>query len=86
MTRNDSQAGNRAAHRPPVIGLTGGIGSGKSTVAGFFADLGITVVDADQLAHALAEPGEPGHAAIVAAFGDAWTDGQGQPLPLWFFI
>ena len=83
MTRNDSQAGTRAAHRPPVIGLTGGIGSGKSTVAGFFADLGITVVDADQLAHALAEPGEPGHAAIVAAFGDEALNADGALDRAW---
>jgi len=54
-----------------VIGLTGGIGSGKSTVAGYFADLGINIVDADQLAHALVEPGKPAFDSIVATFGNA---------------
>ena len=54
-----------------MIGLTGGIGSGKSTVAGYFADLGINIVDADQLAHALVKPGKPAFDSIVATFGNA---------------
>jgi dephospho-CoA kinase len=52
-----------------LIGLTGGIGSGKSTVAGFLRELGAIVVDADEGARAVVEPGTPGHAAVVAAFG-----------------
>ena len=52
-----------------VVGLTGGIGSGKSAVAKAFAALGIDVSDTDVLAHALTAPGEPGHAAVLAAFG-----------------
>jgi len=52
-----------------VVGLTGGIGSGKSAVADAFADLGIDVTDTDRLAHALTGPGTPGLDAIVAAFG-----------------
>lgn len=52
-----------------VVGLTGGIGSGKSAVAAAFAALGIEVVDADDVAHELAAPGAPGHRAVVAAFG-----------------
>ncbi len=52
-----------------VVGLTGGIGSGKSAVADAFADLGIDVTDTDRLAHALTGPGTPGLAAIVDAFG-----------------
>jgi dephospho-CoA kinase len=52
-----------------VVGLTGGIGSGKSEVAKAFAELGADVVDADVVAHAVTAPGEAGHAAVVQAFG-----------------
>ena len=54
----------------PKIGLTGGIGSGKSTVARRFATLGALVVDTDALAHALTAPGGDALPAIAAAFGD----------------
>ncbi len=54
---------------PYVVGLTGGIGSGKSEVAKAFAGMGIEIVDADDLAHRLSAPGQPGYAAIVASFG-----------------
>src|ERR1700678_2279937 len=50
-------------------GLTGGIGSGKSTVSARLADLGAVVLDADKAARAVVEPGTPGLAAITAAFG-----------------
>ena len=53
-----------------VVGLTGGIGSGKSAVSDAFAHLGVEIVDADALAHALSAPGAPGLAAIRASFGD----------------
>jgi len=52
-----------------VVGLTGGIGSGKSAVADAFAALGADVTDTDALAHALTAPHEPGHAGIRRAFG-----------------
>jgi dephospho-CoA kinase len=52
------------------IGLTGGIGSGKSTVSALLAERGAVVVDADRIARDLVEPGTPGLAAVVAAFGD----------------
>src|SRR5437762_2697890 len=52
-----------------VLGLTGGIGSGKSEVAKAFARLGADVLDADAVAHAVSAPGEAGHAAVVEAFG-----------------
>ena len=51
------------------IGLTGGIGSGKSTVAGLLAARGARVVDADRIAREVVEPGTPGLDAVVAAFG-----------------
>ncbi len=52
-----------------IVGLTGGIGSGKSAVAARFRALGIRVVDADQAARAVVEPGTPALADIAAHFG-----------------
>ena len=60
------------------IGLTGGIGSGKSTVARRFAALGARVVDTDALAHALTAPGGAAIPAIAAAFLGATTVRPGQ--------
>ncbi|WP_222263698.1 dephospho-CoA kinase [Modestobacter marinus] len=51
------------------IGLTGGIGSGKSTVAALLAERGAVVVDADRIAREVVEPGTPGLAAVAEAFG-----------------
>ncbi|TFV46869.1 dephospho-CoA kinase [Blastococcus sp. TF02A-35] len=51
------------------IGLTGGIGSGKSTVSTLLAARGATVVDADRIAREVLEPGTPGLDAVVAEFG-----------------
>jgi dephospho-CoA kinase len=60
-----------------VIGLTGGIGSGKSTVAQFLRELGATVIDADEGARAAVEPGTTGFEKVVAEFGDEFvTDGK----------
>ena len=53
-----------------VIGLTGGIGSGKSLVANYFFSLGAEVIDADQLARAAIERGSDGFDQVVATFGD----------------
>ena len=55
----------------PIIGLTGGIGCGKSTVARLFAARGIAVVDTDAIAHALTARGGEALPAIAAAFGAA---------------
>jgi dephospho-CoA kinase len=52
-----------------VVGLTGGIASGKSTVARILAELGAPIVDADQVAREIVEPGRPAYDEIVAAFG-----------------
>lgn len=60
------------------IGLTGGIGSGKSTAAGRFAELGALVIDADALAREVVEPGTEGLAAVVAEFGEQVLDGDGR--------
>ena len=54
-----------------VIGLTGGIGSGKSLAAEYFADLGALVIDADQLARAAIERGSKGFDEVVTMFGDS---------------
>jgi dephospho-CoA kinase len=51
-------------------GLTGGVGSGKSTVAALLAAHGAVVIDADAIAREVVEPGTPGFDAVVAAFGD----------------
>lgn len=52
-----------------IVGLTGGIGSGKTTVANLFADLGVVLVDADIVAREVVSPGSEGLAAIVKHFG-----------------
>lgn len=52
------------------VGLTGGIGSGKSTVSRLLASYGAVVVDADRLAREVVEPGSPGLAEVVATFGE----------------
>ena len=51
------------------VGLTGGIGSGKSTVAGLFSELGVLVIDADQVAREIVEPGTPCLSEIVKRYG-----------------
>lgn len=60
-----------------VVGLTGGIGSGKSSVANLFAERGITVVDADAISHQLTAAGGGAIAKLRAAFGDEMIDAQG---------
>lgn len=57
------------------VGLTGGIGCGKTTVANIFAELTVPVIDADQIARQLVQPGEPALAAIIGHFGDSLLAG-----------
>jgi len=58
-----------------LVGLTGGVGSGKSTVADMLRELGAQVVDADEATHAVYEPGSPGFDAVVREFGAEFVEG-----------
>jgi dephospho-CoA kinase len=60
------------------VGLTGGIGSGKSTVADLFSGLGVPVIDTDRLAREVVEPGQPGLVGIVEAFGGGMLRADGR--------
>lgn len=71
MTGND----NRQPYR---IGLTGGIASGKSTVADMFAELGAAVIDTDVIAREVVQPGEPALEEIRERFGDDIIDTTGN--------
>lgn len=66
------------AKKPLIIGLTGGIGSGKSTVAEQFAALGIVSVDADQASRAVVDPGMPALDYIEEHFGPELITADGQ--------
>src|SRR5439155_5034175 len=74
----------RRPHRvtpPPdvvLVGLTGGIGSGKSTVSRMLAERGAVIVDADDLARRAVEPGTPGFEKVVEAFGPDVVRGDGS--------
>lgn len=61
-----------------AVGLTGGIGSGKTTVTNIFSDLGIDIIDADVVARIIVEPNTPTLAKIVARFGQNILLGTGQ--------
>jgi len=77
-----SDGGISGWHRYPRgmrrIGLTGGIGSGKSTVAELFAELGASVIDADAIAREVVAPGSEGLAALVDTFGSGILDPDGS--------
>jgi dephospho-CoA kinase len=60
-----------------VVGLTGGIGSGKSTVAAMLRELGATIVDADKIVHELQAPGEPMLEELASRFGRDILDASG---------
>ncbi|MEE1867997.1 dephospho-CoA kinase [Pseudomonas auratipiscis] len=67
-----------AAFTPWILGLTGGIGSGKSAAAQRFVELGVHLVDADQAARWVVEPGRPALASIVERFGPGVLLEDGQ--------
>ena len=60
-----------------AVGLTGGIGCGKTTVANMFGALGATLIDTDDIAHALTAPGGAAMAALVAEFGPQFANADG---------
>ncbi|MFO0578754.1 MAG: dephospho-CoA kinase [Polyangia bacterium] len=72
MSANDSSPGGAPAgiRRTLVVGLTGGLASGKSTVGKLLRDRGVDVIDADELARLVVEPGRPAYRRIVAEFGE----------------
>ncbi|WP_407312369.1 dephospho-CoA kinase [Pseudomonas sp. nanlin1] len=67
-----------AVNKPWILGLTGGIGSGKSAAAERFAELGIHVVDADQAARWVVEPGRPALALLAERFGASLLQADGS--------
>lgn len=66
-----------AQGRRLVIGLTGGIGSGKSTVATLLAECGAAIIDSDAISHHLTQPGAAAMGAIRSEFGDSYIDARG---------
>jgi dephospho-CoA kinase len=60
------------------VGLTGGVASGKSTVADLFAQLGAVVLDTDQIAHEIVEPGQPALSQLIAALGNGILGPDGR--------
>ncbi len=65
------------AHLPIIIGLTGGIASGKSTVASFLSQIGVAVVDADQVAREVTTPGTQAMDKIISEFGKEYLKPDG---------
>ena len=61
-----------------LVGLTGGMGSGKSLAAKFFAEQGAQIIDADQISRDLVRPGQPALKEIVNSFGDSILDSDGK--------
>ncbi len=61
-----------------IIGLTGGIGSGKSAVSRLFSELGVPVIDTDIISHQVVEPGQPALQQIRQTFGDEILSANGE--------
>ena len=64
--------------RPLRVGLTGGIGSGKTTVKNFFDGLGAPTIDADEISHSITKPGQAAFDEVVALFGEESLDETGN--------
>lgn len=79
-TSSGSRSNSRdpGAARGPLLGLTGGIAAGKSTVAAVLTELGARVISADDLARQVVEPGTPAFAEIVARFGEEYLGPDGR--------
>ena len=71
-------AGRRG--RKIIIGITGGLGTGKTTVARIFGSLGVKVLDADRMAHEAVKKGTASYKKIVSAFGGGILDKSGRIL------
>ena len=80
MTDSDAEPESppKRGKKTLVVGLTGGIGSGKTTVANGFQALGIPVIDADKLARELVEPGQPALDEILCIFGTKAITAEGR--------
>mgnify|MGYP001167998360 CR=1 FL=1 len=63
-----------------IIGLTGGIGSGKSAVTKILKGMGLKIIDLDQITHALMKPGELGYIEIKKEFGDKYIDKKNNAI------
>ena len=69
--------------RPYIVGLTGGIGSGKSTACALFAELGVEIVDADHVSRSVVAPGSPALQQLREQFGDAVVTRDGSLDRAW---
>jgi dephospho-CoA kinase len=76
--REGTPPGQMNGWRPLLIGLTGNIGTGKSTVAQMLAELGAEVIDADRVAHGVMRAGTPAHTRIVETFGPGVLGHDGE--------
>jgi dephospho-CoA kinase len=72
------ESGPRTSEPVLAFGLTGGIASGKSTVARYFQDLGADIIDADRIGHEVIVPGQAAHGEIVRHFGNKILDADGR--------
>jgi len=77
MSAGETTGRNAERYDVKIIGLTGSLGSGKSTVAGFFEKLGCTVIDADVLAREVIQPGTEGYRQVVKHFGTEILNADG---------